>query len=117
MILSHRHSNDRMSQMVIHGDTAYLAGQVADDFDADIATQTRQVLAKVDALLDEAGSDKDHILSAIVIIKDMAQFGDMNQIWDAWVADSKKPARAAIEAGMATPKILVEVCVIAAVNG
>ena len=116
MTVSHHHSNDRMSQLVIHGNTAYLAGQVADDFDADITTQTNQVLAKVDTLLAEAGSDKDHILSATVIIKDMAQFGDANAVWDAWVANSKKPARAAIEAGMATPKILVEVCIIAAIK-
>lgn len=115
MTVTRHHSNQRMSQLVIHGNTAYLAGQVAEDFDADITTQTNQVLAKVEALLAEAGSDKDHILSATIIVKDMGQFAEMNAVWDAWVADHGKPARAAIEAAMAAPGILVEVCIIAAV--
>ncbi|PIB22840.1 hypothetical protein BFP76_09925 [Amylibacter kogurei] len=116
MSITRHDSNQRMSQLVVHGNTAYLAGQVADDFNADITTQTQQVLAKVESLLATAGSDKDHILSATIIIKDMAQFGEMNAVWDAWVADAGKPARAAIQADMAAPNILVEICIIAAVK-
>ena len=116
MTITHHDSNHRMSQMVVHGDTAYLAGQVADDASADIKGQTEQCLAKVDALLAQAGSDKDHVLSATIIVKDMGQFAEMNEVWDAWVANSKKPARAAIEANLALDTFLVEVCIIAAVK-
>ncbi|MBV1865833.1 MAG: RidA family protein [Rhodobacteraceae bacterium] len=116
MTVTRTHSNQRMSQLVVHNDTAYLAGQVADDFSADIKTQTTSCLAKVDALLTAAGSDKDHILSTTIFIRTMAQFAEMNEIWDAWIADHGKPARACVEANMATDQILVEVCVIAAVK-
>jgi enamine deaminase RidA (YjgF/YER057c/UK114 family) len=116
MMITRAHSNQRMSQLVVHGDTAYLAGQVADDFEADIQTQTQSCLDKVEALLAEAGSDKDSILSAMIIVKSMDDFGAMNGVWDAWIGDHGKPARAAIEATMAAPNILVEVCVIAAVK-
>jgi len=105
-----------MSQLVIHGNTAYLAGQVANDTTADVKGQTADVLAKIETLLAEAGSNKDSILSATIILKDMDHFADMNTVWDAWVADHGKPARAAIEARMATDAILVEICIIAAVN-
>lgn len=116
MTITHHHSNHRMSQMVIHGDTIYLAGQVADDASADVIGQTEQCLAKVEALLTEAGSDKNHILSATIIVKDMTQFAEMNSAWDAWVADGNKPPRAAIEANLALDAFLVEVCIIAAVK-
>ena len=116
MNITRAHSNQRMSQLVVHGNTAYLAGQVADDFNADIATQTQSCLDKVEALLAEAGSSKDHILSTTIIVKSMDDFAAMNGVWDAWIADHGKPARAAIEATMAAPNILVEVCVIAAVK-
>ncbi len=116
MTITRSHSSQRMSQLVVHGNTAYLAGQVANDTSADIKGQTADVLSKVETLLAEAGSDKDSILSATIIVKDMGQFADMNEIWDAWVSDHGKPARAAIEARMATDAILVEICIIAAIN-
>jgi enamine deaminase RidA (YjgF/YER057c/UK114 family) len=116
MTITRAHSTQRMSQLVVHGNTAYLAGQVAADFDADITTQTQSCLDKVEALLTEADSSKDHILSTTIIVRDMGDFAAMNVVWDAWIADHGKPARACIEAAMATPKILVEVCVIAALK-
>ncbi len=114
MSITRHHTNQRMSQIVIHGDTVYLAGQVADDPGADIREQTRQVLAKIDRLLDEAGSDRQRILSAQVWLASIGHFSAMNEIWDAWIPDGHAPARACIEARLATPDLLVEIGVIAA---
>ena len=114
MNIARHHTGARMSQMVIHGDTIYLAGQVASDTTADITTQTQQVLDKIDALLAEAGSDKSKILTAQIWLANIAHFGQMNSVWDAWMAEGNTPARACIEARLATPDYLVEVGVIAA---
>ena len=114
MSIIRHHTNQRMSQIVIHGDTIYLAGQVADDPEADIKTQTRQVLKKVEALLAEAGSSPDKILSAQIWIASMGHFAQMNEVWDDWVPEQQAPARACIEARLANPDLLVEVGVIAA---
>jgi enamine deaminase RidA (YjgF/YER057c/UK114 family) len=104
----------RMSQAVIHNGTIYLAGVVADDTSADVGGQTRQVLATIDGLLAEAGSDKSRILSAQIFVASMADFSAMNAVWDAWVPAGNTPARATVEAKLATPKYLVEIKVIAA---
>ena len=114
MSITRHHGNQRMSQIVIHGDTIYLAGQVAADASADITVQTQQVLQKVDDLLAEAGSDNSKILSAQIWIASMGHFSAMNAVWDAWVPDGHAPARACIEARLASPDLLVEVGVIAA---
>jgi enamine deaminase RidA (YjgF/YER057c/UK114 family) len=114
MSITRHHTNQRMSQIVIHGDTVYLAGQVAADASADITVQTEQVLQKIDSLLAEAGSDKNKILSAQIWIASMGHFAQMNEVWDAWVADGHAPARACIEARLASPDLLVEVGIIAA---
>ncbi len=108
------HTNQRMSQLVIHGDTVYLAGQVAKDSTANITVQTQQVLDKVDALLAEAGSDKTKILSAQIWISNIGHFAAMNEVWDAWVPEGNAPARACIEARLASPDLLVEVGIVAA---
>ena len=100
--------------MVIHGDTIYLAGQVASEASADITVQTQQVLDKVDALLAEADSDKTKILSAQIWISNIGHFAAMNEVWDAWVAEGNAPARACIEARLASPDLLVEVGIVAA---
>lgn len=105
-----------MSKIVIHNGTVYLCGQVAKDANADITEQTRTMLEKVDALLEEAGSDREHILSATVYIKDMKYFADMNAVWDDWVIEGHSPARACVEASLARPELLVEVSVTAAVK-
>jgi enamine deaminase RidA (YjgF/YER057c/UK114 family) len=114
MSITRHHTNQRMSQIVIHGDTIYLAGQVAADASADISVQTQQVLQKIDTLLAEAGSEKNKILSAQIWIASMGHFAQMNEAWDAWVADGHAPARACIEARLASPDLLVEVGIIAA---
>jgi len=104
----------RMSRVVIHNDTVYLCGQVAADANADITGQTKTMLDKVDALLAEAGSDRKHILSATLYIKDMRDFAAMNEVWDNWVIEGYSPARACVQAEMARPELLVEISVIAA---
>ena len=106
----------RMSKIVIHNGTVYLCGQVAEDASADITEQTRTMLAKVDGLLEQAGSDRRHILSATVYIRDMKYFAHMNEVWDDWVIEGYSPARACVEARLARPELLVEVSVIAAVK-
>ena len=114
MSITRHHTGTRMSQIVIHNDTIYLAGQVADDADADIATQTRQVLQKIEDLLAAAGSDKTGILSAQVWLASMGHFARMNEVWDAWLPPGHAPARACIEARLANPDLLVEIGIIAA---
>jgi enamine deaminase RidA (YjgF/YER057c/UK114 family) len=103
-----------MSQAVIHGQTVYLAGQVAADPAVDVAGQTAQVLEAIDRLLAEAGTDKTRILSATIYLADIATFPEMNLIWDAWVPRSHTPARATVEARLAAPAYKVEIQVIAA---
>ncbi len=105
----------RMSQAVVHAGTVYLAGQVADDTSAGVAGQTEQILAKIDAQLAAAGTDKSKLLSAQLWITDMASFNEMNAVWDAWVAPGETPARACVEAQLAAPQYLVEIMVTAAV--
>lgn len=103
----------RMSRAVIHNNTAYLCGQTAQG--KDITEQTEVMLAKVDTLLAEIGSDKTRILSATIYVSDMANFEAMNAVWDSWVTTGMTPARACVEAKMAREAILVEISVIAAV--
>ena len=104
----------RMSKVVVHNNTVYLCGQVAEDRSADMSGQTQTMLAKVDQLLESVGSDRSRILSATVYVKDMALFAEMNAVWDSWVPEGHAPARACVEARMASPELLVEVSVIAA---
>lgn len=106
----------RMSKAVVHAGTVYLAGQVADDPKADMATQTQQVLDKIEGYLQQAGTSKSNLLSATIYVTDMRNFKDMNTVWDAWVDSSNTPARATVEARLAHPELLVEIMVIAAVD-
>ena len=103
----------RMSQAVSHGDLIWLAGQVG-TAGASVTEQTRAALAEVDRLLAAAGSDKTRILNAQIWLADMADFAEMNAVWDAWVPAGHTPARATGEAKLATPDYRVEVIVIAA---
>ncbi len=105
----------RMSEASIHDGVVYLAGQVPETDGADIETQTREVLAAIDALLAQAGSDKRRILRAQIFLADIADFDGMNRAWDAWVIPGQAPARATIEAKLARPEWKVEIVVTAAV--
>ena len=104
----------RMSQAVIHGDTVYLAGQVADNAKDDVAGQTKQILSKIEGLLAEAGSDKSKLLSATIWLTDMRSFDEMNKVWDGWVSSGNTPGRACVEAKLARADLLVEIGIIAA---
>jgi len=104
----------RMSKIVINNGVVYLAGQVAEDATKDIKEQTKTMLAKVEALLAEAGSDLEHMLSATLYIRDMKDFAQMNEVWDAWVPEGHAPARACVEARLARPELLIEVSIVAA---
>jgi enamine deaminase RidA (YjgF/YER057c/UK114 family) len=103
-----------MSQAVVYGGLVYLAGQVAEKPTADVADQTRQVLAAIDRLLAEAGIDKSRILTATVYLSDISTFSAMNSAWDAWVSKDHPPARATVEARLAAEAYKVEIQVIAA---
>jgi len=103
----------RMSQVVIHGNTVYLAGQVGKP-GGTVASQTRDILATIDELLAKAGTDKTNILQAIIWLADMSTFAEMNKEWDAWVPQGHTPARATGEAKLAGPEYLVEIIVTAA---
>ncbi|MCV2363491.1 RidA family protein [Paucibacter sp. DJ1R-11] len=105
----------RMSEMAVHNDVVYLAGQVPEDSSQDITGQTAQVLAMIDALLARAGSDKSKILRAQIYIADLADFPGMNIAWDAWVVPGHTPPRATVEAKLARPEWKVEIVVTAAV--
>jgi len=116
MSITRTHPSERASKIVIHNGTIYLSGQVANDVTVGIQEQTQDCIAKINALLAEAGSDKDHILSATVFLRDMKDFAMMNEIWNAWLVDCGKPARACVAAEMARREILVEICIVAAVK-
>ena len=105
----------RMSAAVIHHHTVYLAGQVAlDNAGKPVADQTREILARIDALLAAAGSGKSRLLSATIYLSDIATFAEMNAVWDAWVDPANTPARATVEAKLATPQFTVEISITAA---
>ena len=115
MSISRMHTTERASKIVIHNGVVYLSGQVAEDPEADIEEQTRSTLARVDAALAEAGTDREHLLSATIFLRDIDNhFARMNEVWNAWVPDGHAPARACVEAHMARSALLVEICVTAA---
>lgn len=106
-------TGQRMSQAVVHGNTIYLAGQVGTP-GASVTQQTVDILEKIDALLEQTGSDRTRILSAQIWLKSMDDFAEMNAVWDAWVPEGHAPARAAGESALATPDYTVEIIVVAA---
>lgn len=106
--------SQRMSRIVKHNGMVFLCGQVAADANTDITEQTQTMLDKVDVLLEQAGSDREHMLSATIYVRDMKDFAAMNAVWDTWVPEGHAPARACVEARMARPELLVEISVVAA---
>ena len=104
-----------MSQAVVHSDTVYLAGQVANTGrDGSVADQTTEILQQIDTLLAEAGTDKSRLLSATIYLTDIdSGFGEMNTVWDQWVVPGQTPARATVQAKLAAPGYDVEIAVIA----
>jgi enamine deaminase RidA (YjgF/YER057c/UK114 family) len=105
----------RLCEAVVHGDTVYLCGQVADDVKGDIRQQTRETLANIDKMLARAGSDKSRLLTATVYLKSIDDYRAMNEIWDAWTAPGAPPARTCIGGvQLFSPDALVEITVSAA---
>jgi enamine deaminase RidA (YjgF/YER057c/UK114 family) len=105
----------RMSQAVVHGNTVYLAGIVANKAAGESVTkQTQEILSIIDRHLAEAGTDKSKLLSTTIYITDMKNFAEMNAVWDAWVSPGNTPARATVEVKLAAPQFHVEIMVIAA---
>jgi enamine deaminase RidA (YjgF/YER057c/UK114 family) len=106
----------RMSQAVVHGNTVYTAGQVAANAPgASAADQTKDILASIDRLLAQAGTDKTKLISATIWLADIKDFAEMNSVWDAWVSPGNTPCRACVESKLAAPQFTVEIGVIAAV--
>ena len=105
----------RMSQAVVHGDTVYLAGTVADKAAGkSVGEPTREILEIIDGVLAKAGTDKTKILSATIWLTDIKTFAEMNSVWDSWVAQGHTPARATVEAKLAAAPYNVEIACIAA---
>jgi enamine deaminase RidA (YjgF/YER057c/UK114 family) len=113
MQISRHHVGPRMTQMVIHGATTNNCGQTAEGMEG-AGDQTRAILAKIDALLAEVGSSKSKLLQVQIWLADIRYYDEMNAVWDAWVDPVNTPGRATCEARMATPRVLVEIIVIAA---
>ncbi len=108
-------SNGRYSNVVEHNGVLYLTGQLCSNPAGDIKQQTKEVLEKIDTILERYASDKHHILSASIFLKDMSMFREMNSVWDSWVSQDNEPARLCVEAALASPAFLVEISVTAAV--
>ncbi len=115
MTIQRFETGPRMSKVVVHGNTVYLAGIVADEPKGKSVTdQTKDILKQIDGFLAQAGTDKSKLLTANIWITDMANFAEMNAVWDGWVSQGNTPARATVEAGLATPDYKVEIMVVAA---
>ncbi|BBB25866.1 RidA family protein [Amphritea japonica] len=112
-MIQRQHSNQRMSQLVSFANLIWTAGQVAKDPSEGMAGQTRQILAQIDALLADAGTDKSNLISANIWLSDIRQFAQMNEVWDAWVDSENPPVRACVESRLARPELLVEIQVVA----
>jgi enamine deaminase RidA (YjgF/YER057c/UK114 family) len=105
-----------ISQVVVHGNVVYLAGITPDLIEGCVKAQTRQVLQRVDELLQEAGTDRSRLLSAQVWIADMRLFADHNAVWNEWVDPGSPPVRACLTTEFWRPGMLVEVMVTAALR-
>ena len=114
MTIHRIHSNDRLSAAATYEALVFLSGQVPTG-NEDITAQTEEVLSKIDALLAETGSDKDHILNATIYLQNIERdFAPMNAVWSAWLSAGKAPTRTTLQAQLARPQVLVEISVIAA---
>ena len=116
MSITRHQPGKRMSQSVAHGNTLYLAGQVASDYNGSIEKQTAETLAAIDQLLAQAGTSKSKVLFCQVVLNNIADFAAMNTVYDAWIDPANPPARACIEARLAHPSLRVEIIAVAALD-
>ncbi len=114
MTIVRKHTSTRMSQIIVHGETVYLAGQVPDDFSSPVQEQTQQILNRIDRLLEEVGSHRSKLLSVQIWLSDIADFEKMNEIWEGWIGKEAAPARATCAVTLAHPDIRVEIVAVAA---
>jgi enamine deaminase RidA (YjgF/YER057c/UK114 family) len=115
MTINRMETGSRMSRIVIHGDTVYLAGLTADKtVGQSLAEQTQEILALIEGLLAKAGTDKSKLLTATIWLSDIRTVDEMNKVWDAWVPPGSAPARACIEALLQGPEKKIEIQVTAA---
>ena len=112
--ITRRHSDSRLSRVVTHNGTAYLAGLTADNRSASMKGQTEEIVTKIDALLKLVGTDKSRLLTAMIYVSDMRLKPQMDEAWIAWVDPENTPARACVETRLGTPDTLVEIMVTAA---
>lgn len=110
------HVGSRLSEMAVYNRTVYLAGQVTTDESLDITGQTKNVLAQIEKLLKEAGSDKTHLLMCQIFLSNWADFDAMNMVWDHWVVPEHTPPRATVQTTLANPNWLIEIVVTAALK-
>ncbi|WP_445659685.1 RidA family protein [Acinetobacter baumannii] len=114
MSVQRLHVTSRYCEVAISGNLVHLAGQLSDDTNADVTGQTQQTLANIDRLLAEAGTDKTHILSVMIFLKDIEKdYAAMNAVWDAWISEGNPPARTCVESKLYAPDVLVEMTVVA----
>ncbi|HYO44813.1 MAG TPA: RidA family protein [Candidatus Limnocylindrales bacterium] len=114
MTITRLEPGKRFAEVVVHGDTVYLAGHVGSDPAAGVYDQTRDILAQFDTHLAAAGSDKSRLLMVNVWLPDIATFDEMNRAWDEWLDHDNMPARATVEARLASADYKVEIAAIAA---
>lgn len=114
MTINRIDSGRRFAEAVVHGDTVYLAGHTSSDPTAGVYEQTRDILARIDVHLAAAGTDKSKLLIANVWLIDIGTFDEMNRAWDEWLDSDNMPARATVEARLASPDYKVEIAAIAA---
>jgi enamine deaminase RidA (YjgF/YER057c/UK114 family) len=115
MTIERMETGPRMSQIVVHGNTVYLAGVVArENAGKSVTEQTREILATIDRYLAQAGTDKTKLLTVNIWLADIATFNEMNAVWDIWIAPGHTPARATVQAALAAPAYKVEIMVVAA---
>jgi enamine deaminase RidA (YjgF/YER057c/UK114 family) len=114
MTIQRFENGNRFCRVLSHNGTVYLAGMVADDTSGDVILQAREVLAKIDHYLAMAGSDKSRLLTAMIWLRDIADFDRMNSVWDEWLDRSSMPVRATVEARLAGDSYRIEIMVTAA---
>lgn len=114
MTVKRLHVTSRYCEVAISANLVHLAGQLADDTSVDVTSQTQQTLDNIDRLLAEAGTDKTHILSVMIFLKDIEKdYAAMNAVWDAWISEGNPPARTCVESKLYAPDVLVEMTVVA----
>ena len=115
MTINRFETGPRMSRVVVHNDTVYLAGLTADaTAGQSVGDQTTEILGKIDGLLKQGGTDKSKLLQAVIWLQDIRTVDEFNKVWDAWVVAGCGPARACIEARLQSPKKMIEIMVTAA---